>query len=188
MIAYDVEEYQVAGEPGWMDSERYDIDARSEKAASQSDIRLMLRSLLTERFQLKVHSETRPVAMTVLVVAKGGPKFGPTFHILKDGDPPPNLDKFTGRHLAYPGISIKDFLNRLRMLLGRDPVTGAFGQPVLPLLDETGLNGRYAIAVDTDTAGTWAAMLEQQLGLNLEDRKVPRQVIVVDGGKRPSAN
>jgi uncharacterized protein (TIGR03435 family) len=189
-VAYGVEQYQVDVRPGWSDFDRYDIDARSESATSPGQIRLMLRALLADRFQLKTHSETRSIAMNVLVVAKGAPKFGPSFHEMKDGDPPPDLGKFSRTHLAYPGLTIKDFLSRLRQLLPIDMATGAYDatQAALPLLDGTGLTGRYAIALDTGGGDTWSAILEQQLGLKLEERKVPTEVIVIDGAAKPAGN
>ena len=60
--------------------------------------------------------------MNVLEAAKGGPKFGPQFHAMKDGDPPPNLGKSSLSNMAYPGITIGAFLDRLRIVMTRDPL------------------------------------------------------------------
>src|SRR5262252_3570945 len=71
--AYNVQTFQVSG-PAWIDSERYDISARSQGPAPKEQLRLMLQALLKDRFQLTLHRETKDMAGYALVVAKGGPK------------------------------------------------------------------------------------------------------------------
>jgi len=82
--AYDLNEDSIVGIPSQLDSKRFDIKAKiSEpdldalKKLSEKQGRLMVLPLLTERFQLKTHMETRPGPVYELVVAKGGPKFKP---------------------------------------------------------------------------------------------------------------
>lgn len=70
--AYDVRFYQVAG-PEWLKEARYDIQAKPPRVASESDLRLMMRALLAERFQLQLHKEQRPRPVYSLVV-RGTPK------------------------------------------------------------------------------------------------------------------
>jgi uncharacterized protein (TIGR03435 family) len=186
-LAYRIQYYQIAGGPSWTESSFYDVDARSEKAVSAADIRLMLRSMLADRFQLKIHQEVRPVAMNVLLVAKGGPKYGPSFHPRKEGDPPADLGKFTSTHLAYPNYTIADFVIRLRTMTMIDPVTGK-PAPSLPVYDGTQLTGRYDIVLYNEMREDWSTMLEQQLGLKLEERKVPTDTLVIDSAVKPSIN
>jgi len=190
MRAYGVEDYQVAGGPGWVETDLYDIDARPEGPASGEEMLLMLRSLLSDRFQLKFHRETKPIQMNVLIVAKGGPKFGPEFHPVKEGDPPSNLGKQSISHLTFPGLTIQRFTTYLRMNMFRDPETNTTVSPldVPPVLDETGLTGRYDIILNADSHEAWSATLEHQLGLNLELRKVPREIIVIDSAVKPTEN
>jgi uncharacterized protein (TIGR03435 family) len=69
-----------------MEDDRYDIEARPESPATREQMLLMLQSLLSERFQLAFHRETKPLPVNALVVAKGGPKFGAQFHPLKAGE------------------------------------------------------------------------------------------------------
>jgi uncharacterized protein (TIGR03435 family) len=71
--AYEVKDFQVSA-PGWLETERYDIVAKVAGPAMSAQLRLMLRTLLTERFQLKLHSETKELPIYALTVAKGGPK------------------------------------------------------------------------------------------------------------------
>jgi hypothetical protein len=110
MLAYSVpptDSYRVAGGPGWVDTDPYDVDARPAAPSSRADMISMLRSLLADRFRLLVHREVRDVTMNVLVVAKGGPRFGPQFHAVVDGDPPSDLGRLSITHLSYPGITIE---------------------------------------------------------------------------------
>src|SRR5580704_678158 len=74
--AYGILSFQLAGEPGWIDTEMYDIDARtgSPGKVSQEQLRALLQSLLADRFSLKVHMETREGTVYALYVDKGGPK------------------------------------------------------------------------------------------------------------------
>ena len=74
-FAYDVQDIQVAG-PASLTTDRYDIVAKAPGPVSdQGQFKLMLQSLLAERFHLSLHRETRDLSTYALVVAKGGPKF-----------------------------------------------------------------------------------------------------------------
>jgi uncharacterized protein (TIGR03435 family) len=194
MWAYDFpldRDDRVAGGPDWVETVYYDVDARCDSPVSHTEIMLMLRSLLADRFQLKLHRETRPILSNVVTVAKGGPKFGPDFHELKEGDPPPdNSVKSSPTHMVYPGIPLATFLSRLRLMMVRDPEARTFVkvQDVPPLLDETGLAGRYYIVFNGYSDEPWSFTLQRQLGLKLEERKVPTEVIVIDSAVRPSGN
>jgi len=82
--AYGLKGYQVSGGPAWITSDRFDIDAKAADAsAGEPQMRLMLQTLLAERFQLKIRQETKEFPAYDLVVAKGGPKI----RALKPGDP-----------------------------------------------------------------------------------------------------
>ena len=74
MRAYELKNYQIAG-PAWLDSERYEIAAKIPAGAGKSEVALMLRTLLAERFRLVAHRETRELPIYAMVVAKNGPKF-----------------------------------------------------------------------------------------------------------------
>jgi uncharacterized protein (TIGR03435 family) len=75
--AYGLRRYQVTGGPDWINSARYDIEATAEGNVGSEQIRLMLQSLLEDRFKLKVHRETRQLPVYDLLLAKGGPKLEP---------------------------------------------------------------------------------------------------------------
>ena len=145
---------------------------------------LMLRSLLADRFQLKFHRESKEIAQPVLTVARNGPKFGPQFHPTQDAAIPPEyripLKEYTMEHLAF-------FLTDNRHMW--DPDAGDPADPNQPpVLDQTGVAGTYDIGLNWAPRRDWLAGFERQLGLHLELRKLPNDVIVIESAARPSAN
>jgi uncharacterized protein (TIGR03435 family) len=75
-VGYDLAGYEIAGGPEWFNSQqlRSDIEAKIDGSASPGQIRLMVQSLLADRFQLKVHREMRRLPIYALAVARNGPK------------------------------------------------------------------------------------------------------------------
>ncbi len=102
--AYDVRDFQISGGPGWINTERYDIAAKADDSSvSEDDLRKMteeqrqvfaqrlrgkVRALLADRFQLKVHQETKELPVYALVVVKNGAKNGPRIQAAKDDGSP----------------------------------------------------------------------------------------------------
>src|SRR5262245_55761158 len=74
MQAYGLQDFQVTGGPGWVETDRYDINAKGEENVPERQIWLMLQSLLAERFKLKVHREKKESGIYSLVVGKNGAK------------------------------------------------------------------------------------------------------------------
>jgi uncharacterized protein (TIGR03435 family) len=70
-------EGKVMSGPDWIQSEAYDIDAKADMPTTQAQLKLMLQALLAERFNLKVHRESREMPIYALVTAKNGPKLQP---------------------------------------------------------------------------------------------------------------
>lgn len=77
-LAYRVKEFQIIGEPSWVNDERYDVDAKAEEIPSSDQVRSMLRALLADRFKLAMHRETRTRRVYDLVPARNGLKITPT--------------------------------------------------------------------------------------------------------------
>jgi uncharacterized protein (TIGR03435 family) len=77
-LAYGVREFQIIGEPSWVNDERYDVDAKAEGIPSSDQMRSMLQALLADRFKLAVRRETRTGRVYDLVPARGGLKITPT--------------------------------------------------------------------------------------------------------------
>jgi uncharacterized protein (TIGR03435 family) len=78
--AYQVPASRILGAPAWFDSEEFDIEATSEGNPTEDQNRLRLQSLLTDRFKLAMHHETRQLPLYALVLAKPG-KLGPQLHL-----------------------------------------------------------------------------------------------------------
>jgi uncharacterized protein (TIGR03435 family) len=142
---------------------------------------LMLQTLLEDRFQRKVHLETKELPIYALVVAKNGTKV----HAIKDeGDT--EIGGGDGHQFTARQVSMQVFAGALAR---------QFGSPVL---DMTGLTGVYDITLDYAHDDSAAAdngpgpsiftALQEQLGLKLEPRKGPVEVLVVDRAERPSQN
>ena len=76
LTAYGLEDLQLIGGPGWIASDLYAIEARAGEGATRANVRLMLRALLQERFQLAVHSETRDLPAYALTLANRDGRLG----------------------------------------------------------------------------------------------------------------
>src|SRR5262245_28373165 len=63
VLAYNIQDYQLSGAPGWIESERYDVIAKAPADARKNDTWPMLRALLAERFHLAVHRETKEIPL-----------------------------------------------------------------------------------------------------------------------------
>jgi uncharacterized protein (TIGR03435 family) len=166
--AYDIKDFQISGGPSWIESERYDIDAKADEATAEElqklpaeqaakQMGLMLQSLLADRFQLRVSHATKELPIYALVVAKNGPKL----HEAKAGDTYPNgLKGPDGRAAGQGGL--------MRMRPGQ--VIGQ-GRPLASLaevlsqqlgrnvLDQTGLQGNYDFTLEWTPDPTPAGMM-----------------------------
>ena len=183
---------QLIDLPQWTREETFDIEARMneadaaaiQKLAGQEQFRFvapMIRSMLADRFQLKVHSETRILPVYELVVAKSGFK-------LKQAQEPENLlGMSTNRGLIHVP----------RSRIGTRFIVGLSNAAGRTVIDKTGLTGYYDIDLkwtpDEDLAAgaigpTLFTALEEQLGLKLVPAKAPVDVLVVDHIDQPSAN
>jgi uncharacterized protein (TIGR03435 family) len=193
--AYDVRSFNdyPTGLPTWADKDRFDVDAKANddtvaairKLSNQEQEQLtrdMLQSLLADRFQLRVHYESKVQPIYELVLAKGGSKLKPL-----PADQKPGWGKFDRGEFILRGKSIAEFANGLSFsnLVGRTVV------------DKTGLIGNYDIDLKwtpddqqgtPDAGPTFFTALEEQLGLKLEAAKGPVDTLVIDHVEKPSEN
>jgi uncharacterized protein (TIGR03435 family) len=212
--AYDVKYYQISG-PGWFESERFNIIATIPPGTSQEQFRLMLQNLLADRFKLALHKESREMQIYALMVARNGPKLKraapdppPDANDAADGAPFSGGAKLAadGYPTVRSGMTIMSTPTGPRARLANKEHTewlagmlsGQLGRPVI---DATGLTGEYdislywipqrpdSIAADDPNGPDLMTALQQQLGLRLEPKKGPIEVLVVDHAeKTPTAN
>ena len=204
--AYALQGFQLSGGPGWLDSDRFDIVAKSENNPTPLQMRVMLRALLTERFKLSVHTETRDLPLYALVLARPDGKLGP--HLRRTGTdcsqapewlgtgPPPVRDAAApcrsggpgaGGAMRFRGITLEAFAKFLAMPVRR------------PVIDRTGLTGDFDIElemsaelgppppppgmpdlIDRSSAPSIFTSLPEQLGLRLDSRRGPVEILVID--------
>jgi uncharacterized protein (TIGR03435 family) len=202
--AYNVKQDSISGGPDWIDSVHYDINAKvsgSDSAAppklTGAQRRQMLQSLLADRFQLVVHTETKEAPIFELSVTKTGPKFheatpGDTFASgVKglDGLSHPGFPMMTGPgQLTGQGVTISSVIDVLSQTLHR------------PVVDKSGLTGEYDISLQwtpdsvaaadpaNDDGSSIFTALREQLGLKLESTKGPVKTLVIDNVAKPSEN
>jgi uncharacterized protein (TIGR03435 family) len=204
--AYGVEGYNITGGPGWVDSERFDVQARAASNTSDAQMRMMMQSLLTERFHLQVHRATKESRVFVLSAAKGGMKLQP----LKPGScappdpntpPGPAVDRqkpvcgipTSGTNgpnvvIEVVGMETAAWVRMLSSMLGRTVIneTGLSG-PLDRLHFEYSRDDLNAGAADSGSISISSA-LNQQLGLKLETATRPIEVLVIDRVEKPSEN
>jgi uncharacterized protein (TIGR03435 family) len=175
----------VIGGPAWLERQRFDLAAKAPQETSPAAVRLMLQSLLAERFKLVIHPDTRPMSGYVLTLGKdkhklkeaSGPGAGCQGN--PQPQPPPPVPMLTG---SCKGVTMEEFAQTLRQIAG--------GYITKPVQDQTGLKGYWDFDVRftpfqvLSRAGsdgiTVFAMIEQQLGLKLDQGNVPTPVFVVE--------
>jgi uncharacterized protein (TIGR03435 family) len=177
-FAYQLREHQVAGGPGWFETEPFDVTAKADEHASYDQLRTMVQTLLADRFQLKFHRETREQPIYALVLAKNGPKFQEA--------------KAAGIGVGIGGWGrLKG--NGADMATFASALSGRLGRSVV---DRTGLKGLYDFLLtwtpdeaQADNPGpSLFTAIQEQLGLKLESAKGPVEILVVDRAERPSEN
>jgi uncharacterized protein (TIGR03435 family) len=184
--AYGVRRDQISGGPSWIGSDRYDIIAKAEGEGTLTHDRAMqmLQTLLADRFQLKVHRETKETPVYELVVGKNGPK-------LKASSADAKGRNFVsansaGMHMEATNGTMDQLARQLSVTAGR------------PVIDKTGLTGYYAYTLDwapaiqppqpdSDTPSMFTAV-QEQLGLKLDSAKAPVEMLIIDHAEKPSEN
>ncbi len=193
--AYHIPPNALEGGPGWLEIDRFDVVAKAAPTTSEADLRLMLRTLLADRFKLAIHQDQKSMPAYVLTVGKGGPKMQQS-ETAKPGDQrcTPGQGTPGNQHVMCQHMTMDDLADTLPGLAPgyvRDT----------PVVDQTGLKGSYEFKLDWTPAGRLNASpdgtagislfdaLEAQLGLKLENRKIPLPTVVIDHIDRvPSEN
>jgi uncharacterized protein (TIGR03435 family) len=215
-VAYQLKPHQMVGGPAWMDSEHFDVEAKAEGNPPIEQIRLMLQSLLADRFKLVVHHETRQFPVYALVLSKAG-KTGPRLLVHSDdtkcadvsaGPPPlpspgaglppaPCGGFFVGnRRLAAQKVTTEMLARTLanfvdRIVVDQTGLSGVFDVDFefTPLQSPLGVQrGPDASAPDPSAPPSIFTALQEQLGLKLVAQTDPVDVLVIDHVERPSEN
>ncbi|MGH9472875.1 MAG: TIGR03435 family protein [Terriglobales bacterium] len=195
-IAYGVTPRQIEGGPSWVRTERWDIEAKSDKPHTIDELHLMVEHALLGRFSMKLHHQTRQESVISLEVDPHGAKLKPHQPANDTNTPPiglsrgsqPNTLELTGTNVSMTYLAF--MLSRL--------------QPV-PVLDHTGLDGHYDISVEFQlppppprTPGVIPPppnlsplfeAIRNQLGLRLvRGGKGPVDYIVIDSVQKATPN
>ncbi len=200
-FAYGLHSRQIIGAPTWFATDPYDISGVPDVAGEPNlkQYRAMIQKLLADRFKLTFHHEQRELAVYAITVGRGGPKMA------KSTVGPDDAYGFSFRGkrglLAVSNLTMAEFAVQMQGVVMDKPV-----------VDRTGLNGRYdfnldwtpddsqflqarassaAIAAAADDGSPLPGLLtamQEQLGLKMEATKAKDDVMVVDRAERPSAN
>jgi uncharacterized protein (TIGR03435 family) len=219
-FAYNIKsDDQLSTSAHWIDSDGFDIDAKIEESQAQQlqklprarqfeQIRLMVRSLLEDRFQLKVNHETKELSVLALVIAKNGPKLAPTSLPPVGSGGTANGGATGGRVISLEKGKVTAKGQSIAALTGL--LSGQLSGRIV--LDQTGLKGEYdftlvwspdvplqlgagdenqgtATAPLPDSTGvSLFAALQEQLGLKIESKKSPMDTISIAHIEKPSGN
>lgn len=213
MVAWHVQDYQVAGGPSWADSERYDIEAEAGGNPDESTSRLMLQSLLIQRFGLRVHPETRELPGYVLVPANS--EKPSALLASREGSCTISSMDFPPRRKAdetpYCGFTQKlkgsASGGRTMELHGSGVALAMFARVLgnildCPVKDLTDIDGRFdftfeyadedmrakPLADTLDSGPSLFSAIQEQLGLKLQLRRVPVEVLDLDRAVRLTGN
>jgi uncharacterized protein (TIGR03435 family) len=196
-FAFDLQDFQISGGPGWMDSTRFAIEATAPDSAHVSYDRagmavvgVMLQSVLADRFKLTAHRVTRQEPIYELVVIKDGPK------LRESPNNPAGQVRIAPGQLTGTGAPMFLLAGQLSRQLGR------------PVVDKTGLTGEYDFTVtwqpdfdsgaskdatgtvpspvNSDAASIFTAV--QEIGLKLQSAKGPVDMLVIDRAEKPEPN
>jgi uncharacterized protein (TIGR03435 family) len=193
-IAYEVQDFQISGAPGWLGSDRFEINAKTEGDVNlnMAQYRPLLQALLADRFKLTFHRDTKELPIYALVVGKNGPK-------LKESDANARGPMMRLGRGQLNGTKVQlDFLAKnLSRQLGRT------------VLNKTGLTGNYDFTLEwtpepgemmgpgpvheapppsESTGPSIFTALQEQLGLKLESQRGPVEILIIDRVERPSEN
>ena len=185
--AYQIETFDPLGVPAWagFSGDRYDIEARASASMTEDQCRLMVQTLLADRFKLKVRWEAQETPVYALVTAKSGPKM----QKVTESDPP-NSVRFT-----QSGTPMQMFAPELKGWT-MDQLAQALSVAGLErtVVNRTGLEGVYKFDLEFRHEslpvgrGTDVRTAVQKLGLKLEARKEKVKKLVVDHIEKPDAN
>jgi uncharacterized protein (TIGR03435 family) len=191
-LMYKIPLRQVEGGPGWLDTDRFDIEARSDGPHSIDDLHTMYQNLLVDRFGLRFHHDIREGNIYALTVDPSGLKLKPNTSPENDKIPVNGAPAHT-RGIRVPMVYLTWFLSQILQNDGR------------PVVDQTGLTGNYdfllsyrpilppdapadALPPEDRDLPTLFDALRTQLGLRLTATRGPVDHLVIDHIEKPTPN
>lgn len=210
--AYGVENYLLVGGPDWIRTDRYDLEAKAPGEVSRPEMMLMLQALLENRFQLRTHRETREMPAYVMTLARGGARLQPPKPCMEvdqsQSAAPPSPPAPGATPLRSCGNSNMNTRSRPPYMtwtanhIDSRGIAGALANFFRrPVVDRTGLTGFFDIQIDlpplqpvttdagaADSDASVFTVLQEQLGLRVEEGRGPVDVLVIDRIERPTAN
>jgi uncharacterized protein (TIGR03435 family) len=206
--AYGIPGSRILDGPKWLDSTKFDIQAKMDDSAADRlrtlprdqrklETQAMFQQLLADRFKLAVHWETRELPVYALIVARKGPNLQPA----KEPAEGPNIssnETRSGYQLTAKGVTMPELAEALTQALSRELGHG--------VIDKTEIKGKYeltlkwtpdtgaaaiataGVASSADSGPSIFTAVQEQLGLKLEPAKAPVKVLVIDHAEMPSEN
>jgi uncharacterized protein (TIGR03435 family) len=216
LYAYSVTSERIFGGPSWISADRFDIVAKAEGNASPTEMKLMVRALLADRFKLVVHTEIRELPMFALLMNRSDGKLGPQLRAAavacpaglsarnvepSEKQPSCGIRRGFGKIEAW-GINMSQLATLLAPMAQRASLRDAAAGLVV---DHTGLTGYFDVALEWDQNATLRldasptapepvagsgtsifAAVREQLGLKLDAQKAPTTVVVIDSAEKPT--
>lgn len=193
--AYSLSDEDIAGGPGWMNSDLFEVIAKVPDGTNMATANLMLQSLLAERFKLSIHKDTHPMPRYVLSAGPGGPKLkaaggtgSSTCQPVQQGGPaggrggPQDLASIPNIVVQCRNMTAAEIADNLHQMAG--------GYLDHDVIDQTRLEGSFDFDLEWTGRGALAAKgadgisifdaVSKQLGLKLELQNVPMPVMVVE--------
>ena len=200
MFAYDQKQYQIVGEPEWARTAAYEINARAGTVAGAAQVKLMVQSLLEDRFNLLTHKEIRDMPFMALMPARGSRELGPYIRQLDDDCTPASARKVRAEFPPPQVTGGQSASGACAPLSTLADTLGLFSE--VPVVDKTGWTGKFVYqlraaslsptpnpATDLDpNLPPLKEALAEQLGLKLEARRGPVDVLVIDSVQPPTEN
>jgi len=195
--SYLLQDFQIVGGPSWLNSARYDIEAKGNGGPGP-EFHVMVQSLLADRFQLRVHRETKKLPIYVLLLDKNGPRVKHATSCVGETSSTNPCGGFTMTprgDLIGRSVRMEQFVGNLSFLLHRTvldktELSETYDLDLHWAPDEatySSLGGSGAPSLDSNRPEIFTA-LREQLGLKLQAQKGPVNILVIDHAAPPTEN
>ena len=189
LFAYNLSPFELVGGPDWIRQDLFEINARAATEVSPDEKRLMLQSLLADRFKLVVRRDKQEMAFSQLVLARSDGRLGPNFTACPDPNAPePRRIAPRGGQLWVINCGTIADLARAASIFLRAPAVDRTDVTGMWHIEVAFIDPRFALSagggaqtppIDPNLTDISTAMREQ-LGLKLESTRGPVDVLVVE--------